>query len=69
MSEAVVSTTLKALAVGIPRHGSVLTWDLICLTREVWTSDQGGGLICNRLKSGYIVSSNPCKNQQHNSVI
>ena len=41
MSELSVSTILKALTVGILRQGKVLTWDLICLTREVWTLDQG----------------------------
>ena len=47
MSEASVSKILKALTVGIPRQGSVFTWDLICLTRDVWSSDQGGGLLFN----------------------
>ena len=41
MSELSVSTILKALIVGILRQGKVLTWDLICLTREVWTFGQG----------------------------
>ena len=35
MLEASISTILKALIVGIPRQGKVLTRDLICLTREV----------------------------------
>ena len=39
MLEASISTILKALTVGIPRQGKVLTWDLIYLTREVWVSN------------------------------
>ena len=52
MSKASVSTILKALLVGIPRLGKGLTWDLICLRREVWILDQGGGLFYNWSKSG-----------------
>ena len=35
------------LIVGMPSQGKFLTRDLIFLTREVWISDQGGGLFCN----------------------
>ena len=52
MSEASVSIILKTLTVGILRQGKVLTWDLICLTREVWTLDQGGGLFCKQSNKG-----------------
>jgi hypothetical protein len=35
ISEASVSTILKALSEGMPRQGSVLTWILIYLTMDV----------------------------------
>ena len=64
MSNASISTILKALIVGIPRQGKVkvLIWDLICLTREVWILDQGGGLFYNRSKSGLHYFLKPLQN-------
>ena len=61
MLESSISTILIALIIGIPRQGKFLTWDLICLTREVWISDQGGGLFYNQSNRGLHCSASPYK--------
>ena len=64
MTKASISTILKALMVGIQRQGRVLTWDLICLTREVWISDQGGWLFCNQSNRGLHNFLSPYRSPQ-----
>lgn len=56
MLNASISTILKELIVEILRQDKVLTWIVIFLTREVWMSDQGGGLVCDFQTMVYNVS-------------
>ena len=64
MSEASVSTILKALMVGIPRQGRALTWDLICLTREVWISTKEDDYFVINQIEVYIIFSSPYRSPQ-----
>jgi len=63
MSEALVSTILKAVSVGIPKQGRYLTWVLISLTSEVWTSVKEEDCFATCQTGVCNTSSNLCRSQ------